>query len=146
MLNARILIVEDESIVAEDIQASLVSMGYTVSALATSAEEAISVAKKDRPDLVLMDIILRGEAKGFETACKLRLHMDIPVIFLSGISGYNQTVPSGLHDFPEFIEKPVDMKELHGAIKMMIYKHQMGSRFIERRKTFRRRIKHREVS
>ena len=68
MKQKRILIVEDERIVAEDIRLILESLGYTVPAIGSSAEEAVAHAAKDKPDLVLMDIVLQGKMNGIEAA------------------------------------------------------------------------------
>jgi len=68
MKQKRILIVEDERVVAEDIRLTLESLGYAVSAIVSSAEEAVAHAAKDKPDLVLMDIVLQGKMNGIEAA------------------------------------------------------------------------------
>jgi CheY-like chemotaxis protein len=80
MSQAQILVVEDESIVALDIQDRLIRLGYTVSASASSGAEAIRKAANRRPDLVLMDVKLRGEMDGIEAAERIRARFDIPVV------------------------------------------------------------------
>ncbi|MEA1934410.1 MAG: response regulator [Thermodesulfobacteriota bacterium] len=82
MTETRILVVEDEGIIAKDIQKSLQNLGYHVSSIASSGEEAIKKAEDDRPDLVLMDIVLKNEMDGIETAGQLRFRFNIPVIYI----------------------------------------------------------------
>ena len=81
-----ILIVEDERIVAKDLQETLVNMGYDAFAVASSAEEAIARAAERRPDLVLMDIRIKGQRDGVETAKILRERFEVPVIYLTAHS------------------------------------------------------------
>jgi len=83
MTQARILVVEDESIVAADIQDRLESLGYEVPATVASGEKAVEQAGVLRPDLVLMDIQLNGRMDGVEAADQIRLRFGIPVIYLT---------------------------------------------------------------
>ena len=83
MNNTNILVVEDESLVAKDIQSRLNKFGYTVSTTAASGEEAIKQVTEYCPDLVLMDIQLKGKMGGIETAQKIRSRCNIPVIYLT---------------------------------------------------------------
>ena len=83
MPQANILIVEDEPIVAKDIQVSLQRLGYRVPATATSGEEAIRKTKESQPDLILMDIVLKGKMDGVETVKQIRKQYDVPVIYLT---------------------------------------------------------------
>ena len=79
----RVLVVEDESIVAMDLKNSLKVLGYEVVGTAPTGEEAIAKANQTRPDLILMDIILKGEMDGIQASETIRAHLDIPVIFLT---------------------------------------------------------------
>lgn len=79
----RILVVEDEQIVSKDIQIRLKRFGYEIAGAATSGEDAVSLAKETRPDLVMMDIMLKGEMMGTEAAEIIRNQYDIPVIYLT---------------------------------------------------------------
>lgn len=83
MAKAKILIAEDERIVAADIQRSLQGMGYAVCGIVSSGEEAVNDAAELRPDLVLMDIVLEGEQDGIEAANLIRAHLNIPVVYLT---------------------------------------------------------------
>ncbi len=89
MPEARVLIVEDERIVAEDIKESLQSMGYTVTSVARSGKMAIKMVEENRPDLVLMDIVLKDKMDGIETAKQIRSLFNIPVVYLTAFSDEN---------------------------------------------------------
>ena len=80
MVPAKILVVEDETIVARDIQQSLTRLGYDVPTAATSGEEAIRKTKEIDPDLILMDIVLKGQMDGVETVRQITQQFDVPVI------------------------------------------------------------------
>lgn len=131
MANANILVVEDEALVAKDIQNSLKSLGYRVSAVAASGEEAIRKAAETHPDLALMDIVLKGGMDGVEAAVHMRNRFDIPVVYLTAygdegtLERVTVTEPFG------YILKPFDEWELHRAIKMALYKSQMERRLRE---------------
>src|SRR5659263_723984 len=86
MIKNKIMVVEDESIVAEHIRKSLENMGHSVTSVASSGEKAIKDAKDKTPDLVLMDIVLDGELDGIETAKLIRSLFNIPVVFLTAYS------------------------------------------------------------
>ena len=86
---ANILIVEDEPVVAKDIQLSLQRLGYHVPATATSGEEAIRKAVEIHPDLILMDIVLKGEMDGVETALQIQRKQEVPVIYLTAYADHD---------------------------------------------------------
>jgi two-component system, response regulator PdtaR len=133
MSNARILVVEDERITAEDIKDGLKSLGYEVPAVVHSGEEAVRKAGELQPDLVLMDIKLEGEMDGIEAAGKIKKHFDIPVIYLTAYSDENtlerarMTEPSGyvLKEPSGFVHKPFKESELHSTIELTLYRHEM---------------------
>src|SRR5262245_38810792 len=83
MRHATILIVEDEAIVAKSIRNELQTMGYDVVGIASTGEEAIQVAKETLPELVLMDIVLKGSMDGIEAIYEMHEQLDIPVVFLT---------------------------------------------------------------
>lgn len=127
MSTARVLIVEDESIIALDIQTSLQNAGYQVVSIATTAEEALMNTASFRPDLVLMDIRLRGEMDGVETAEQIRQTWQLPVIFLTAhadentLSRAKKTQPFG------YILKPFEDRELITMIEIALSRHQAES-------------------
>ena len=89
MSKAKILVVEDERITARNIQNQLKKLGYNVSAIASSGEEAIQKTAETYPDLVLMDIKLEGDMDGIQAAEQIRIRFDIPVIYLTAYADEN---------------------------------------------------------
>src|SRR5205823_1672482 len=87
---ARILVVEDEAITAADLQERLIALGYAIAGWSVTGEKAIALAQIERPDLVLMDIMLKGRMNGIEAAGAIRAQMQVPVIFLT--ANTNDTV------------------------------------------------------
>ncbi|HEY9708708.1 MAG TPA: response regulator, partial [Oculatellaceae cyanobacterium] len=83
MSNAKLLLVEDEEIVAFDLEGTLKALGYEVSAIVGSGEEAIASAAKIHPDLVLMDIMLKGKTNGIQAAKEIKNLFNIPVVYLT---------------------------------------------------------------
>lgn len=124
-MKKQILIVEDERIVADDIKTSLLRLGYEVCGIAISGEEAIKKAEEHRPDLVLMDIVLKEEMDGIETASIIRTRFDIPVVYLTAhadaktLERAKTTEPFG------YILKPFEDRDVHSTIEIAIYKHEM---------------------
>jgi diguanylate cyclase len=127
MLNKKILIVEDESIIAEDLADSLIALGYRVTGIAYSGEDALQLAAEERPDLVLMDVNLQGEIDGITTGEQMRLRFQIPVIYLTAYADentlrrVNSTKPFG------YIVKPFEEKTLHTTIQLALHRHQYDS-------------------
>ena len=123
MSSAKILVVEDESIVAKDIAETLKSQGYDVPAIALSGEEAIQKTEAIRPDLVLMDIVLKGEVDGIEAAEQIRDRFDIPVVYLTAYAD-NEIVKRARITGPfGYIIKPFEARELRTNIEMALYRH-----------------------
>ena len=116
-----ILIVEDESIVAEGIETSLLELGYEVAAKTGSAKNAIELARKHRPDLVLMDIVLKGEEDGVHAAGQIASQFDIPVVFLTAYSDKSTLNRAKLTDPFGYITKPFQDKDLSIAIELALF-------------------------
>lgn len=123
MSEIKILIVEDEKILAMGLKNKLEKLGYTVTGLVSSGREAIGSVNSTQPDLVLMDIVLKGEMDGIDTAkFIINLH-DIPIIYLTAyaddktLARAEKTCPYG------YILKPYKDNELKANIKMALYKH-----------------------
>ncbi len=122
MENAQILVVEDEAIVALDIQSKLRSRGYEVPALASSGKEAVEIADALRPDLVLMDIQLEGDVDGVEAAEQIRRRFGTPVVYLTAFSD-DQTLQRAKVAEPfGYLLKPFEERKLHVAIEVALYK------------------------
>lgn len=117
---ANILIVEDESIVALDIKDKLERLGYTVLAIVSSGEEAIEEVKKATPDLVLMDIVLKGEIDGIETARRIRDDFDTPIIYLTAHSDERTLKRAEITGHFSYIIKPFADEDLQNAIETIL--------------------------
>ena len=131
MGKAHILIVEDEHIVAKDIQQRLTALGYHIQAMASSGEEALKKAADSRPDLVLMDIRLRGAMDGVQTAAEMRRRFNIPVVYLTAYAD-NHTLQRAKVTQPfGYIHKPFEERELYTCIEVALYKHQMEQKLRE---------------
>lgn len=133
------MVVEDEEIVASDIRKTLEDLGYQVSEVATSGEEALRRAVEESPDLVLMDIMLAGQIDGIEAAGWIRKILDIPVLYLTAYAGEDllerakSTGPDG------YILKPVDDIQLKAAIEMAIHKHKADKNLKDQGEALRQR-------
>jgi PAS domain S-box-containing protein/putative nucleotidyltransferase with HDIG domain len=128
---ARILIVEDEAIVAMDIQNTLESLGYVVPSIVFSGEEAIKKAAETQPDLVLMDIVLKGHVNGVEAAEEIRDRFDIPVVYLTAYADEKTFQRAKIAEPYGYIIKPFDERELHITIETSLYKHKMERKLKE---------------
>jgi len=129
---AQILIVEDESIIAEDIHDSLQNLGYAAAATASSGEEAIAKAEEIHPNLVLMDIKLEGAMDGVEAARHIRSRFDIPVIYLTAYADEETLEQAKTTESYGYILKPFQERELRASVEMALYKHQMESKSREK--------------
>jgi len=131
MANVRILVVEDEVIIAQDIQNMLKKLGYAVSAVASSGEEAIKRVAETLPDLVLMDIVLEGDMDGVEVAGQIRDCFDIPVVYLTAYSDDTTLQRAKITEPYGYILKPFQERELYTNIEMALYKHKMEGKLKE---------------
>jgi two-component system, cell cycle sensor histidine kinase and response regulator CckA len=131
MNQSLILVVEDEGIVGLDIQRRLNNMGYQVPEVIATGSAAIQRALELRPHLVLMDIRLKGEMDGITAAEQIRLLLDIPVIFLTAYADEDTLRRARVTEPHGYVLKPFEERELHIAIDMALYKHQMDRRLKE---------------
>jgi len=122
---SRVFIVEDEVLVARDIKSRLEKLGYQVIGTAARGDDAVSRVLSERPDLILMDINLKGDMDGIEAADRIRAEADLPIIFCTAYSNDETlarakvTVPYG------YVLKPFDNRELEITIEIALHKHQM---------------------
>ena len=145
MASAKILIVEDERIVADDLQLRLRKAGYQVVGIVGSGEEAVSAAGRDLPDLVLMDITLRGAVDGVEAAGRIRQQFGIPVVYVTAHSD-NQTLERAKITEPfGYVLKPFEDHELNVNLEMALYKHATDRRMRESEARFRTAFDHTPV-
>lgn len=133
MSKINILVVEDESIVSKDIQHSLNKLGYHVVGAASSGEKAIEIARIERPDILLMDIMLKGHMNGIETAEIIRNELSIPVIFLTAYADESTLSKAKLTEPYGYIIKPFKEMDLHTSIEMAVYKHAKEQEIIRER-------------
>jgi PAS domain S-box-containing protein len=132
----KILITEDETIVALDIKKKLVKLGYNVTDIVSTGEEAIAKAGETNPDLILMDISLEGDMDGIEAAKRIRSRYDIPIIYLTAHSDKKTLDRAKVTEPLGYIVKPFERASLHATIEMAIYKHQMKRKLEEKDETF----------
>lgn len=119
----KVIIVEDERMIAEDIKNSLISMGYKVIAIYSNGEDVLSQLSGCDVDVILLDIMLEGELTGIDTARLINKKHDIPIIFLTAYAD-NATISSASSVKPyAYIVKPFDAKELNAAIEITLVKH-----------------------
>lgn len=118
-----ILVVEDESIVRKDIERSLEKLGYNVVGHADNGEKALEIARSTKPDLALMDIQIKGDMSGIDTAEAIKQEMDIPVIYLTAYADEPTLNKAKLTEPHGYILKPFKEIDLHTTIEMAIHKH-----------------------
>src|SRR3989304_10561163 len=128
MPNARIMIVEDERIVARKIHKSLEKLGYDVCALAPTGEEAVQKAGETRPDLILMDIVLKGTMDGIEASEQIRRLFNIPVVYLTAYANEKVFQRAKITEPYGYILKPFEDKELYIAIEIALHRNQSDAR------------------
>ncbi|MFQ6043066.1 MAG: response regulator, partial [Candidatus Poribacteria bacterium] len=127
----QILVVEDESIVAKDIQKSLQILNYDVCAVVSSGKEAIEKVKENYPDLVLMDIVLKGKMDGVEAAKEIRNNFNVPVVYLTAHADERTLERAKITEPFGYIIKPFEDRDLRTAIEMALDKHGMEKRLKE---------------
>ena len=129
--NCRIMLVEDENIIAMDIRQRLETLGYQVVAQFGSGTDAICALADLRPDLILMDIGLKGSMDGIQTAEQIRIQFDLPVIFLTSFSDQATLERASQSEPYGYIVKPFEEHELAIAVEMALYKHGMDKKLRE---------------
>jgi PAS domain S-box-containing protein len=133
----KVLIVEDEAIVAADLANKLGQLGYQIIGSAASGEEAIVIAGEQRPDIVIMDIRLSGALDGIETAARMRGAYDLPVVYLTAHSDPD-TLTRALGTEPfGYVLKPFVDRELKTQIEIGLYKHRTESALREKEERLR---------
>jgi CheY-like chemotaxis protein len=125
MEKKKILIVEDEGIVALQIKNSIEEMGYAVADIYSSGEEALENIEKLCPDLVMMDIKLRGEMDGIEAADRIRRQYDLPVIYLTAHSETGILKMAKMTEPYGYVLKPFNVQELQIAVELALHKHRV---------------------
>ncbi|MEA1906495.1 MAG: PAS domain S-box protein [Euryarchaeota archaeon] len=137
MRKARILIVEDEAVVAENLEMAIIDSGYDVVGRASSADAAVNAASELKPDLILMDIVLRGQKNGIDASCEIKEKLDIPVIFLTAYSDLKLVDKAKSTEPYAYIVKPFREEQLFAPIEMALYKSQIEKRLKDSEAKFR---------
>lgn len=122
MSAARIGLVEDEAIIAQDLKYCLTRLGYDVCHVSSSGDEALEKIKDVRPDLVLMDIVIRGEKDGVDTAREIQERYRVPVVYLTAYGDEGTFERAKKTDPSGYLLKPVEETELRKVIEFALYK------------------------
>ena len=136
MSKARIIIVEDENIIAKDLAMSLDDMGYEVTSVTGRGEDAVRRSGEERPDLVLMDVALGGKMDGIEAADLIRTRLGIPVVYLSAHADPKTLERAKLTEPSGYLIKPFSKEEVQSTIEMALYRHRLDMKFRESREWF----------
>jgi PAS domain S-box-containing protein len=131
MSATKILVVEDEGLTAMELQRKLRYWGYDVPTFAFSSKEAVQKAEKIQPDLVLMDIVLKGEGDGIDAAQKIKDLFDIPIIYLTAhVDEQTRERAEGTNPYAYLI-KPFEENELHQKIEEALYNHKAEKKLVQ---------------
>lgn len=125
MSKTMIIIVEDEVLLANDLKMSLENLGYGVCAIFDTAEKALELIEHDQPDLICMDIVLKGKMDGIEAAEIIRSRWGIPVIFLTAYSDNEILKRAKITEPFGYLVKPVQDRDIKVGIEMAVYKAKM---------------------
>ena len=140
-----ILLVEDEGLIARDLEDTLTRLGYRVSGIASEGTEAIEMARELHPQLVVMDVSLRGDVDGIEAACAIQEDAPVPVIFLTGHSD-TETLQRAVMTGPlGYLIKPFQEDDLRCAIEVAIHKHRADIERRQREEHLRRSAENRSL-
>ena len=131
MKKAKILIIEDERIIAEDISTTLKALGYNTCGIGSTGEEAVSMAKELRPDMILMDIRLKGKIDGIQAAKIIISQRVTPIIYVTAYADEKTLQRAKITEPYGYVLKPIRQNELHSAIEIGIYKHRMEKKLRE---------------
>ena len=133
----KILIAEDERIIALDVQMHLEGAGYQVVASVISGEEAVQQAIELKPDLALMDIRLKGELDGIAAAEEIHRQLDIPVIYLTSYADKSTLERAKVSKAYGYLLKPFEERTLLSTIDVALYKHKLDRELSQREEWFR---------
>jgi len=124
----RVLIVEDEILIADELRERLSLLGFSVIAAVDSAEEGIAIATTKRPDLILMDIRLTGEKDGVQAAKEIRRQIDVPIVYLTAYSDQLTMERVKGTEYDGFILKPFQRRELQSTVEVAMQRHAIRAR------------------
>lgn len=124
----RALIVEDEALIAEELKGRLARLGFEVIGMVDSADEGVAIATSERPDLVLMDIRLRGEKDGVQACKEIREHVDVPIVYLTAYSDRRSVERAKGTEHDGFLLKPFHRSELQSTIAVALQRHELRAK------------------
>src|SRR5216683_214215 len=124
----RALIVEDEILIAEELKERLSLLGFSVIAAVDTADEGIAIATRERPDLVLMDIRLKGEKDGIQAAKEIRQQVDVPIVYLTAHSDQLTVDRAKATEHDGFLLKPFHSRELQSTIEVAMQRHALRAK------------------
>jgi PAS domain S-box-containing protein len=136
MSHTNVMVVEDEALIADDIERTLIKLGYLVPGTAATGHEAIAMARTLRPGLVLMDIKLQGRMDGIQAAATIRQEFGIPVVFLTSHSDDATLARAKLSQPYGYLLKPFHDRELRIAVEVAVHKHELESHLAARERWF----------
>ncbi len=144
MKKTNVLVVEDESIVSKDIQHSLKKLGYNVVGAASTGERAFELAVSEKPDIILMDIMLKGNINGIETAERVKRELNIPIVYLTAYADEATLAKAKVTEPYGYIIKPFKEVDLHTSIEMALYKYSKEREVLKERDLFYSLIENKE--
>ncbi len=136
MSKVQILVVEDEGLVARDIQGTLLNLGYAVPEIACSGEDAVQKVEENKPDLVLMDIVLQGEMDGISAAREIYSRFNVPVVYLTAHASEEVLKKAKATEPFGYIVKPFEERELKSVIEIALHKAEMERELVGNRDWF----------
>lgn len=122
MVSSKILIVEDEIIIAIDLKIRLEDLGYYVPGIAVNGRDAIKKTGEKNPDIILMDILLNGDKDGIQVAQQIHNQYNVPIIYLTGSQNDGLIEKAGITEPYGYINKPFDNTEIENAIQLAVSK------------------------
>lgn len=138
---AKILVVEDEGLTAMELQRKLKFWGYEVPTFAFSRKEAVKKAEKIKPDLILMDIVLKGEGDGIDAVNEIKNELDIPIIYLTAYSDEKTLKRADSTEPFDYIMKPFEENTLHRSIEKALQRHKFEKKLKEMGESLNKRVK-----
>lgn len=136
MNKIKILVVEDEAIIAKNIESKLLKAGYEVVDTVYTGNDAIKSALEKNPDIILLDIKLKGAIGGIEAAEKIKQVKDIPVIYLTSYTDEDTFEKAKLTEPAAFLSKPFNIDELNRIIQLTIYNHNIQQELLETKRRY----------
>ena len=146
MSKINVLVIEDESIVSKDLQHSLTKLGYNVVGAASNGEKAIELAGLKNPNIILMDIMLKGDMNGIEAAEKIKELYSVPIVFLTAYSDESTLSKAKITEPYGYILKPFKEIDLHTTIEMAVYKHSKEQEIVKERNLLYSLVENKEAA